>query len=253
MHILLTNDDGIAADGFLAAYEALIHEGHQVTACAPDRERSAQSQSITLRGPIIVEPRTMPDGALGFATSGTPADCARVGIAALAKEPVDLVVSGINNDNNLGYDINYSGTVAAAVEAASAGYPSLAVSTGKTDVYDWKRIGKILASLVDSYTLWRIPQGVTVNVNIPVEASPLGQRDWIWTRPHPAASQDYYSIKPLADGKAAYQRLRADELDPALEDSDISHYENGRVTLSPILPHGCHLETLARLLKGQEG
>ena len=95
MHILLTNDDGLLAPGLLAAYAGLKGRGHQVTVCAPDCQRSASSQSVTLRKPSKVAPWAMPDGALGFAVYGTPADCTRLGFSVLAKEPVDLVISDL--------------------------------------------------------------------------------------------------------------------------------------------------------------
>ena len=252
MHILLTNDDGLMAPGLLAAYAALKERGHQVTACAPDGQRSACSQSVTLRTPIKVAPWAMPDGALGFAVYGTPADCARLGFSALAKEPVDLVLSGINDDLNLGFDINYSGTVAAAIEAAAAGYPSLAVSVERTEAYDWKRAVHIVVAVVDSFSSWNIPQGVAVNLNIPDKLS-TGRNDWFWAKPHPAPADDYYEGEPHPDGSVLYQRLRGSAFDLAFESerenpvTDVAHARLGHITLSPITPHGWHDGTLRRL------
>ncbi|MDR1608246.1 MAG: 5'/3'-nucleotidase SurE, partial [Deltaproteobacteria bacterium] len=159
MRVLLTNDDGIQSDGLLSAYQALRSAGHQVTVCAPDRERSAQSQAITLRAPLEVKPRTLPDGAIGYAITGTPADCSRLGFTMLVPEPVDLVISGINNDFNLGYDVNYSGTVAAALEAAGAGYLSIAASLERSSNYDWLGAGAILMDVVENLPQWSIPIG----------------------------------------------------------------------------------------------
>ncbi len=257
MHILLTNDDGLMAPGLLAAYAALKGRGHQVTACAPDSQRSASSQSVTLRRPIKVAPWAMPDGALGFAVYGTPADASRLGFTALAKEPVDLVVSGINDDLNLGFDINYSGTVAAAMEAAAAGYPALAISVQRTQVYDWKRATHILVGVVDSLGSWNLPQGVALNLNIP-ETLTTGRNEWFWTRPHSAPSDDYYEGQPHPDGSILYQRLRGsqDDLvrseDHANPDTDLAHIRAGHITLSPITPHGHHEVTLKRLLQSNE-
>ena len=253
MHILLTNDDGLMAPGLLAAYVALKQRGHQVTACAPDGQRSASSQSVTLRRPIKVAPWGMPDGALGFAVYGTPADCARLGFSVLAKEPVDLVISAINDDLNLGYDINYSGTVAGAIEAAAAGYPALAASVERSSAYDWKRAVHILIAVVDNMSSWSIPQGVAINLNIPDQLS-TGRNDWFWTRPHPVPAEDYYEGEPHPDGSVLYQRLRspAGDLVQARErerpDTDVAHSRNGHITLSPIVPHGVHEPTLNRLI-----
>lgn len=253
MHILLTNDDGLMAPGLLAAYAALKDRGHKVTACAPDGQRSAASQSVTLRSPIKVAPWEMPDKALGFAVYGTPADCARLGFTALAKEPVDLVVSGINDDFNLGFDINYSGTVAAALEAAAAGYPALAVSAQRSADMDWKTAVHILVAVLDSFSSWNIPQGVAINLNIPAQLN--GSRnEWFWAHPHPAPADDYYKSEPHPDGSIYYQRLRADDFEQAEgeEGSDVRHAGQGHITLSPITPHGFHQATLKRLAAGAD-
>ncbi|MDR2946611.1 MAG: 5'/3'-nucleotidase SurE [Candidatus Adiutrix sp.] len=255
MHILLTNDDGVAAPGLLAAYAGLKERGHRVTVCAPDGQRSASSQSVTLRRPIKVAPWAMPDGELGFAVYGTPADCARLGFSVLAKEPVDLVVSGINDDYNLGYDVNYSGTVAGAIEAAAAGYPALAASVERCAVYDWKRAVHVLVAVVDNLSSWSIPQGVAVNLNIP-EKLTTGRNEWFWTRTQSAPAEDYYEGEPQPDGSVMYQRLRnpSGDLVKAREDerpeTDLAHARSGHITLSPIVPHGVHEATLKRLAAG---
>lgn len=253
MHILLTNDDGLMAPGLLTIYAGLKERGHRVTVCAPDGQRSAASHSVTLRSPIKVAPWALPDGALGFAVYGTPADCARLGFSVLAKEPVDLVLSGINDDSNLGFDINYSGTVAAAVEAAASGYPALAASIQRSSVYDWKRAVHIVVAVVDSFSSWKIPRGVAVNLNIP-ETLSTGRNEWFWTRPHPSPADDYYEGQPHPDGSVLYQRLRGSgtELVTAEEraepTTDLAHAQLGRITLSPITPHGFHEPTLSRLI-----
>lgn len=253
MHILLTNDDGLLAPGLLTAYAALKERGHRVTACAPDSQRSAASHSITMRRPLKAAPWAMPDGALAFAVYGTPADCARLGLTALAKEPVDLVVSGINDDLNLGYDINYSGTVGGAVEAASAGFPAIAASVERSANYDWKRAVHILVAVIDSYSSWNIPQGVAINLNIPAELS-TGRNDWFWAKPHPKPADDYYEASPHPDGSVLYKRLRGPMAQLLTEGEDISpttdvaHALKGHITLSPILGRACHLKTLDRLM-----
>ncbi len=248
LHILLSNDDGLMAPGLLAAYGALKERGHRVTACAPDGQRSAASQSVTLRSPIKVAPWEMPDKSLGFAVYGTPADSARLGFSVLAKEPVDLVVSGINDDFNLGFDMNYSGTVAAAVEAAAAGYPSLAVSTQRTDDIDWKTAVHVLVAVLDSFSSWNIPQGVAVNLNIPARLA-ASRNEWFWTKPLASPADDYYEGVPHPDGSVYYQRLRREDyMETPDDDNDVAHARRGHITLSPITPHGFHQGTLARLM-----
>ena len=103
LRILLSNDDGIFAPGILALKKALDAEGYIVTVCAPDRPRSAASHAITLHKPLRAVETRLPDGSLGWAVSGTPADCALLGLDAICAESgVDLVISGINHGPNLG-------------------------------------------------------------------------------------------------------------------------------------------------------
>ncbi len=123
--ILITNDDGIAAPGIIALAEAFELHGDRVWVVAPDRERSAVSHSITLRDPLRMH-QVRPQW---FACSGTPVDCAYMGVVHVVPHPPDLLISGINHGYNLGTDLYYSGTVAAAIEGRLRGVPSLAVST----------------------------------------------------------------------------------------------------------------------------
>jgi 5'-nucleotidase len=255
LHILLTNDDGLLAPGLLAAYAGLKARGHRVTACAPDSQRSASSQAVTLNRPIKAAPWAMPDGSLGFAVYGTPADCARLGLTALVREPVDLVVSGLNDDTNLGFDINYSGTVAAAIEAASAGYPALAASVERAGTMDWALAVHVLAAVADSLRTWKLPPGVAVNLNIPARLTT--SRDvWFWTRTRPESNADYYDGEPHPDGSVFYRRCRPLEPAPDLKrepDNDVEHSLRGHITLSPIQPHSCHEAVLARLAAAGQG
>jgi 5'-nucleotidase len=121
--MLLTNDDGIASPGLTQLAEKLSTE-HEVWICAPEGERSACSHSITLRGPIVVRK----ERERVFVCDGTPADCVLVALKGLIDKGVDMVISGINAGPNLGTDIIYSGTVAAARQGALMGVPSLAAS-----------------------------------------------------------------------------------------------------------------------------
>src|ERR1700744_5601928 len=117
MRVLLTNDDGIAAPGLQALRRALVAlEGLEVVTIAPDSNRSATARSITTRSPLAVEEIPFEDGNVGYATDGTPVDCVRFAELGLGGGRPDLIVSGINHGANLGDDITYSGTVAAALE-----------------------------------------------------------------------------------------------------------------------------------------
>ncbi len=125
--ILLTNDDGYTSSGIVAAYQAIRHLG-RVFVVAPSSEQSACSHAITQRGPINVKRITREPLGEVFAVDGTPADCVRVALAELIPTPVDLVISGINHGANAGVDNFYSGTVAAAREAAIMGVKGIALS-----------------------------------------------------------------------------------------------------------------------------
>jgi 5'-nucleotidase len=127
MRIVLTNDDGIDAAGLLAARRALEEVGEVLTV-APDRNRSGVARAITFGTPLHVEEREMADGGIGYACTGTPVDCVRLVALGLMDFEPDIVVSGINHGENLGDDITYSGTVAAAFEGIVVGVPGIAVS-----------------------------------------------------------------------------------------------------------------------------
>jgi 5'/3'-nucleotidase len=127
MRIVLTNDDGIDAAGLLAARRALEEVGEVLTV-APNRNRSGVARAISFNTPLHVEEREMADGGLGYACTGTPVDCVRLVALGLMDFEPDIVVSGINHGENLGDDITYSGTVAAAFEGIVVGVPGIAVS-----------------------------------------------------------------------------------------------------------------------------
>src|ERR1700757_3480261 len=130
MHVLLTNDDGIQAAGLQTLRRALLPlPGIELAVIAPDGNRSAMARSITTRRPLWVEEVDFGDGTIGYATDGTPVDCVRLASLGLVDEfSAELVVSGINHGSNLGDDITYSGTVAAALEGIMLGLPAVAVS-----------------------------------------------------------------------------------------------------------------------------
>ena len=127
MHFLITNDDGIRAEGLRQLVRAALAKGHRVTVCAPDRERSAVSHALSISGALHVREVDV-EGVRGYETDGTPADCARLGVYLLRNDAPDLVISGINRGPNLGGACIYSGTVNAAMEASMAGRPALAAS-----------------------------------------------------------------------------------------------------------------------------
>lgn len=164
--ILVCNDDGINGPGLPALIAAMRGLG-QVTVSVPEHERSADSHSLTLHKPIRVR-RTAPGV---YTLNGSPADCARFGVLELLKERVDLVVSGINRGYNLGEDVIYSGTVAAAMEATLLRIPSLAFSLDP-DADDYRPAGAFAQRLARQVLRRGLPVGVCLNVNFP--APPKG-------------------------------------------------------------------------------
>src|SRR5947199_8616027 len=130
MRVLLTNDDGIEAAGLQALRRALLAlRAVELAVIAPDGNRSAMARSITTRRPLWVREVEFGDGTVGYATDGTPVDCVRLANLGLVEGfQAELVVSGINHGSNLGDDITYSGTGAAALEAIVLGLPGIAVS-----------------------------------------------------------------------------------------------------------------------------
>lgn len=167
MNILVTNDDGIHADGLLALKRALDAIG-QVHVVAPDRPRSACGHSITLHKPLRADRVRLRDGSVGYATNGTPSDCVSLALLGVVDGPVDLVVSGINSGPNLGWDLTYSGTVSAAMEGAIMGVQSFAISVATYDrEVDYSAaavLAKRLACILQSHSL---PENTLLNVNVP--------------------------------------------------------------------------------------
>jgi len=170
MHILVTNDDGIAAPGLLALANALLSIG-QVTVLAPDRNWSASGHVKTMHRPLRVWPTEIGNGIHALTTDGAPSDCVALAVLGLVEPPIDAVVSGINPHANLGHDVTYSGTVTAAMEAAIAGRPGLAVSLdspeGHLGPLDYSTAAAVAARLTQQALRQTLPPGLLLNVNVP--------------------------------------------------------------------------------------
>jgi len=166
MDILLTNDDGIHSEG-LWALHGVLKRRHAVTVVAPDRERTAVSHGITLHQPLRASRVTPNGGAAGFAVNGTPADCIKLGILEILGRQPDLVVSGLNPGANVGININYSGTVAAAKEAALGGVPAIAASIAGGEPYHYETAAEFVGRLYDLVGRRGRVAGTFVNVNVP--------------------------------------------------------------------------------------
>lgn len=165
MNILLTNDDGIHAKG-LWTMERVLSRYHKVSVVAPDKERSAIGHSITLITPLRID-KVETNGGWGFAVNGTPADCVKLAILEILEERPDLVVSGINPGSNLGINLNYSGTVSAAKEAALMGIPAIAVSQGSPRNDEYEPAANFVGALITKVMEKGLPSATFLNVNIP--------------------------------------------------------------------------------------
>ncbi|AGS39887.1 MULTISPECIES: 5'/3'-nucleotidase SurE [Cycloclasticus] len=238
MHILVSNDDGYLAPG-LSALANKLSEVARVTVVAPDRNRSAASNSLTLDMPLRVQ--QMDNGY--FSVDGTPTDCVHLAITGLLKEDPSIVFSGINNGENMGDDVLYSGTVAAATEGRFLGLPSIAISITSSKPRYFETAANIAVLLLNQLIVKELPADTILNVNVPdlplteikgLKATRLGQRHRsepviegrdprnkkiYWVGP-PGAQQDageetdfyavengYVSITPLKIDLTNYQRL----------------------------------------------
>ena len=166
MNILLTNDDGIFAPGLQALHQRLA-SSHEVAVVAPDQERSAVGHGITLQHPLRASQVALNAHFQGYAVNGTPADCVKLGMHELLSSRPDLIVSGINPGANVGINLNYSGTVAGAKEAALCGLPAIAVSVQGRVVVNYEDAAAFTESLAETVMAQGLPRGTFLNVNIP--------------------------------------------------------------------------------------
>jgi 5'-nucleotidase len=162
MHILISNDDGYLAPGLAAMTDAL-RELAQVTVVAPDRNRSGASNSLTLQRPLHAE--LTPQGF--YKVDGTPTDCVHLGLTGLLDEEPDMVVSGINAGANLGDDVIYSGTVAAATEGRFLGLPALAVSIASFEDQIFSTAARATARIVAHLIEHPLADDTILNINVP--------------------------------------------------------------------------------------
>ena len=166
MKIVITNDDGIYAPGLQALYKHLTVR-HNVAVIAPDREQSAIGHAITLNEPLRANKVSINGAFQGYAVSGTPADCIKMGVLEILDSKPDMVISGINPGANVGVNINYSGTVAAAKEATLYGILAIAVSIHGRQVESFDAAAAFIAQLAQDVYANGLPGGTFLNVNIP--------------------------------------------------------------------------------------
>jgi 5'-nucleotidase len=242
VRVLITNDDGIAATGLQTLRRALTGlPGIEAHVIAPDSNRSATARSITTRSPLWVEEVEFDDGERGFATDGTPVDCVRFADLGLLGDRPELIVSGINHGANLGDDITYSGTVAAALEGIVLGIPAIAISQQSAAremdfrfgrEFDFSVAAALAAELVRRVAEDPLPADTLLNVNCPagrataVEVTHLGKR--LYDDELKLVEED------SASGRRRYEIYG---FEPSFEDeegSDLSAIANGRISLTPV-------------------
>jgi len=234
--ILLTNDDGIWAEGLQAMRRELEHDGgYDLYVVAPERERSATGHAITLHKPIYAQQVRADDSeAAMWSVSGTPADATKLGALNLLPRTPDFVLSGINHGANLGMDVLYSGTVSAAIEGAILGIPSIAFSLAKPDEGHYgtgARFARLLVRLLASRPL---PQGTLLNVNIPPLA-PADVNGVRLTRIGWRRYEDFFHTGKDPRGRTYY--WLAGELysaSDAQEGTDTWAISQGYVSISPL-------------------
>src|SRR5512146_2780412 len=169
-HILVTNDDGVFAPGLLALAQEMRKLG-RVSILAPDRNWSGGGHVKTFDRALRVKQFRLADGTLAYASDGAPSDCVALATLGYFKEPIDLVVSGINVGANLGHDVTYSGTVTAAMEAVIAGLPGVAVSLevveGHLGELDYAAAALAAGKVVRQVLANGLPPEILLNVNVP--------------------------------------------------------------------------------------
>jgi 5'-nucleotidase len=233
--ILVVNDDGVDSPGIIALAERLA-ERWPVTVVAPDSDRSGMSHSISTRHAVTATVR--PDRAVPtYACSGTPADCVVLGVNELCGGTPSIVVSGINLGANLADDINYSGTVGAAVEAVVVGIPAIALSLAITlpdreAHHYWDTSAGVVCTLVDELLREPLPAGTYLNVNVPnVDAAAL--RGIRYTRQGRKTYSDRLARKE-SDGATAFYWVWANALFGGGEDSDVAAVAAGYASITPL-------------------
>lgn len=231
MNILVTNDDGIHAEGLLALRARLLEVG-DVMAVAPERPRSATGHAITLHKPLRINRVRLPDGGWGHSTNGTPSDCVVLGTVELEPRP-DFVVSGINLGPNLGEDLTYSGTVSAAMEATMFDIPACAISVASYEVPDYSYAAEFAARLVRIVAQRGLPRNTFLNINVPalpadeirgIAVTRQGRRRYegrLDKRTDPRGSPYYWLSGDLLDEESA-------------ADTDVRAVAEGKVSITPV-------------------
>lgn len=255
MRILLSNDDGVSGPG-LAALRGAVGDMGEITIVAPDGPRSAAGHGITLHHPLTVQDVHV-GGAEKYdaiSVDGSPADCVRLAIHSLLDEPPDLVLTGINAGANVGINVFYSGTVAAAAEAVMLGVRGVAFSLGVTDgEVDFARAGRLSRWVLDRLLEHGLGERELVNVNIPElsEGNPRGVR----VVPQSTAGvEEFYDRHIALDGSKAYKLTADYTFNHVPGETDVDALMEGYITVTPLhvdMTRHDRIETLSHCKWGE--
>ncbi len=244
LKILISNDDGVFAEGIRTLAIAAAKRGHEIDVVCPDQERSATGHGLTLQSPIRAErlDKLFGNGIKAWGCSGTPADCIKLALNELLDKKPDLIMSGINHGPNLGTDIFCSGTVAAALEGTLEGIPSIAISIASFQWREFNVAGEIALNLVENILSQKWPAKLLLNLNIP-PCDPKEMEEICWTRLSIRQYQEQFSKRkdPRGDtyywlaGKAVKDLQSAGD-GPIEWPSDVSKIESNTPSLTPIQP-----------------
>ncbi len=223
--ILITNDDGIYAPGLKALEEGLAGVG-EINIVAPDREMSASSQSISVHAPLRVHKL----GDRRFAVAGTPADTVILALYRLLPQKPDIVISGINPGGNLGENVIYSGTVAAAMEATLHGVPAFAISLASRKHLDFTAAASFAGRLARTILEKGLPAGVMLNVNVPR----LEVRGVRLTRQSQKISQNLVHEKADPRGRPYFWLDETARIESAEADSDYAAIRAHEISITPL-------------------
>jgi 5'-nucleotidase len=233
MHILLTNDDGLRAKGIQILKAEMAAYADHVTVIAPSGERSAASHSLTIHRALYCRELLQKDNVREILVSGTPVDCVKMAVEYfLVDHKPDLIISGINNGYNLGSDVLYSGTVAAAMEGPYYHIPSMAVSMARMDEERGVAVAELVKEIVEKLFLNRQYQGV-LNVNVP----PQGAISLKNAEVVPQTVQIYHNViaeREDIDGSRCYRILGDIDMDSAPDDSDVACIKRKHIALTPL-------------------
>ena len=232
MRILLTNDDGIYAQGIFALYEALKVD-YEVHVVAPESEMSAVGHAITLTSPLRVQEVRRNGAFFGYAITGTPADCVKIAVQELLERPPDIILSGINLGANVGVNVLYSGTVSAATEGAFLGIRSAAISLNTRENPDFRFAAQFSKKIIEFMSENDLRAGTALNVNIP--ATPPEEITGVCvTRQGTARFKECFERRNDPRGNTYYWLSGETPVEDSNPDTDSVALKENKITITPV-------------------